>query len=75
MAIVHLLALFHQWPLNLLMKILKSEHFIAQFHHVPLYLEWAPMEVFTSPPPQTNIQKPSDETSEEKMDAEVNYLF
>ena len=27
--------------------------FDAQFKHVPLYLEWAPLDVFASPPVQT----------------------
>ncbi|NP_001088073.1 RNA binding motif protein 19 L homeolog [Xenopus laevis] len=38
----------------------------TKFHHVPLYLEWAPMDVFTCPPPQKKVEQTEQETSEEQ---------
>uniref|UniRef100_A0A8D0H2K3 RNA binding motif protein 19 n=1 Tax=Sphenodon punctatus TaxID=8508 RepID=A0A8D0H2K3_SPHPU len=40
----------------------------SKFHHVPLYLEWAPMGVFTCPPPE----KKQPDTSEEEGNARLS---
>ncbi|KAE8634175.1 hypothetical protein XENTR_v10002218 [Xenopus tropicalis] len=38
----------------------------TKFHHVPLYLEWAPVNVFTCPPPQKKVEQTNQVTSEEQ---------
>ncbi|XP_053375079.1 probable RNA-binding protein 19 isoform X2 [Mercenaria mercenaria] len=37
-----------------------------KFHHVPLFLEWAPMEVFTSPAPEKSKDKSKDKNTEKE---------
>ncbi|KAN0047816.1 hypothetical protein ACTA71_002203 [Dictyostelium dimigraforme] len=40
----------------------------SKFHHVPLYLEWAPEGVFKSPAPIKDIKKQSSSSSEASKD-------
>ncbi|XP_053324888.1 probable RNA-binding protein 19 [Spea bombifrons] len=42
----------------------------SKFQHVPLYLEWAPMNVFSSPPAQKRVEA-AEEAESEKTETEA----
>ncbi|XP_045152795.1 probable RNA-binding protein 19 isoform X1 [Echinops telfairi] len=43
----------------------------SKFHHVPLYLEWAPMGVFSSPAPQKGAPQDNMPSDTDKAEPEV----
>ncbi|KAM9330805.1 putative RNA-binding protein 19 [Gastrophryne carolinensis] len=43
----------------------------TKFQHVPLYLEWAPINVFSTPPPKKDEQNKKNEPAEEEKEQEV----